>query len=86
MREQLELYPSVTVRDVFVDGIVGARGAFQVQFRDETVGARRLLLCTGMVDEMLPIEGFSELASNGMVAAAMIHVELTMDIAGQGAL
>lgn len=59
-REQLTPYPNVEVRDAGARAISGARGAFRVELSSDVVEARRVLLCTGMVDEMLPIEGFRE--------------------------
>jgi thioredoxin reductase len=60
-RQQLGAYSNVELRELHVDVISATRGAFQVASSTETVEARRILLCTGMVDEMPPIEGFREL-------------------------
>lgn len=60
-RTQLERYPNVLVRDARVDAISGERGAFHTSIAGAPVEARRVLLCTGMIDEPLPIEG-AELA------------------------
>src|SRR5687768_8292478 len=60
-RAQLALYPNVAFADTAVASIGGARGAFEVELGTGTVSARRILLATGMIDEMLPIPGFSEL-------------------------
>ncbi len=66
-REDLARYPSVEVRDARVEAITGARGAFRVRLGGGAGGeaggeleARRILLATGMIDEMLPIPGFAE--------------------------
>jgi thioredoxin reductase len=59
-REQLRAYPDVHVRDARVEQISGERGEFEVRLPGASVRARRVLLCTGMVDEMLDIEGFRE--------------------------
>lgn len=56
--DQLEKYPNVVVRNVGVDAIGGKRNDFAVSMGDGRVRARRVLLCTGMKDEILPIEGF----------------------------
>lgn len=72
-REQLARYPNVTVRDMPVASITGARGAFQVSVGTETVEARRIVLCTGMIDEMLPIEGFRELWGHAIVQCPYCH-------------
>jgi thioredoxin reductase len=59
-REQLAKYPNVTVRRERVSTITGTRGAFRVTFEQDALEARRVLLCTGMVDEVPAIEGFQE--------------------------
>jgi len=59
-RQQLEQYPSVEVRDAGVQSVAGSCGAFHVTTSSGVVEARRILLCVGMVDEMLSIEGFEE--------------------------
>ena len=60
-RQQLQRYPNVQVRNVGVQSITGTSGAFHLALTtDEVIGTQRILLCTGMVDEMLPIEGFRE--------------------------
>lgn len=59
--EQLAVYPNVELRNIEVARIDGQRDAFRVTLASgETVGVRRVLLCTGMVDELLPIDGFRE--------------------------
>ena len=72
-REQLARYPNVTVRDVAVSSIGGSRGAFAVELPTERVEARRILLCTGMVDEMLPIPGFRELWGHSIIQCPYCH-------------
>jgi thioredoxin reductase len=72
-REQLARYPSVAIREVGVVSISGARGAFQVALATETVEARRILLCTGMVDELPPIEGFRELWGHSIFQCPYCH-------------
>ena len=59
-REQLATYPSVEVRDTRVASIEGERGAFRIGVGGNTIEARRVILCTGMIDEMLPIDGFEK--------------------------
>lgn len=59
-REQLAKYPNVTIKRERVASIGGARGDFHVSFDAETMTSRRVLLCTGMVDEVPAIEGFAE--------------------------
>jgi thioredoxin reductase len=73
-REQLSAYPSVEVRDVRVDSITGARSAFRVVLSSsETVEARRVLLVTGVLDEMLPIDGFRELWGHSIFQCPYCH-------------
>jgi thioredoxin reductase len=72
-REQLARYPSVEVRDVKVRSVSGTRGDFRVELSSESVAARRIILCAGMVDAMLPIEGFSEFWGHGIVQCPYCH-------------
>ena len=71
-REQLARYPNVEVRDVRVGAVGGTRGAFRVEV-EESVEARRVLLCSGMIDEMLPIEGFRELWGHAIFQCPYCH-------------
>jgi thioredoxin reductase len=72
-REQLALYPAVDVRDAHVASISGARGAFRVELGSETVDARRVLLSTGMIDEVLPLDGFRELWGRAIFQCPYCH-------------
>jgi thioredoxin reductase len=72
-REQLARYANVTVRDAGVAGVTGERGAFHVDVAGERVVARRVLLCTGMIDEMLPIDGFRELWGRAIFQCPYCH-------------
>lgn len=83
-REQLALYPSVVVQDVAVQSISGERGAFEVALSTGPrmheglppigpVQAKRILVCTGMVDETLPIEGFAELWGHAIFQCPYCH-------------
>lgn len=72
-REQLATYPQVAVRDEHVESITGVRGAFRVGLQSETVEARRVLLATGMIDEMLPIAGFRELWGSAIFQCPYCH-------------
>lgn len=72
-REQLATYPSVEIRDQRVESIGGTRGAFAVALSSGTVTARRILLATGMVDEILPIEGFRELWGHSIFQCPFCH-------------
>jgi thioredoxin reductase len=72
-REQLLTYPNVEVRDSRVASITGQRGAFRVTLPEGVVEARRILLCTGMVDELLPLEGFRELWGSAIFQCPYCH-------------
>ncbi|MBL9014797.1 MAG: NAD(P)/FAD-dependent oxidoreductase [Myxococcales bacterium] len=72
-RAQLADYPSVEIADARVESITGARGAFEVHAGARTVTARRILLATGMVDELLPIDGFRELWGHAIFQCPYCH-------------
>jgi thioredoxin reductase len=72
-RQQLATYPNVEAQDVRVESITGTRGAFRVALTSEAVEARRILLCTGMIDEMLPIDGFRELWGRAIFQCPYCH-------------
>lgn len=72
-REQLAAYPNVEVRDAFVGGVSGSKGAFRVAVGAEVVEARRVLLCTGMVDGALDIDGFPELWGHSIFQCPYCH-------------
>lgn len=72
-REQLAAYPNVEVRDARVESVSGTRGAFLVRLGSSEVQARRVLLCTGMIDETLPVEGFSELWGHAIFQCPYCH-------------
>ena len=59
-REQLRAYSSVSVRDSGLTAIGGEKNAFRVDLGGETVTARRVLLCTGMVDVLPEIDGLGQ--------------------------
>lgn len=73
-REQLASYPSVEIRDVRVASIEGSRPCFRAMVgASEAVEARRVLLCVGVVDELLPIEGFRELWGHAIFQCPYCH-------------
>lgn len=72
-REQLQRYTNVEVRDTPVDTIRGERGAFEIQLGDDVVRARRILLCTGMIDELPDIDGFRHLWGKAIFACPYCH-------------
>lgn len=72
-REQLAAYPSVEVRDEPVVAIAGERGAFRVEVGSGAVDARRVLLCTGLIDELPELEGFRELWGRSIFQCPYCH-------------
>lgn len=72
-RRQLAPYPSVEARDVRVESISGTSGALRVRLTTGIVEAHRVLLCTGMIDEMLPIAGFRELWGRAIFQCPYCH-------------
>jgi thioredoxin reductase len=72
-REQLAIYPNVEVRDARVESVTGSKGAFRAVVDGKSVDARRLLLCTGMSDEPLPIEGFADLLGHAIFQCPYCH-------------
>jgi thioredoxin reductase len=72
-RSELARYPNVEIRDEGVLAISGERGAFSAELQMGSVAARRVLLATGMVDVMLPIDGFSELWGHSIFQCPYCH-------------
>lgn len=72
-REQLAHYPNVEVRDTPVEAIEGARGSFRVSAGGATVEARRILLATGLIDELPAIEGARELWGRSIFQCPYCH-------------
>jgi thioredoxin reductase len=72
-RQQLTRYPDVEVRDVGVAAVTGTRGSFRVEVLSGALNARRVLLCTGMVDDLPPIEGFRELWGSSVFQCPYCH-------------
>ena len=72
-RQQLARYPNVEVRDLPVTSVTGARGDFRVALPDDAVTARRVLLCTGMIDELPPLEGMRELWGRSIFQCPYCH-------------
>jgi thioredoxin reductase len=56
-----------------VESIDGARDGFRVRLASATVDARRIVLATGMVDEMVAIPGFRELWGASIVQCPYCH-------------
>lgn len=72
-RAQLEPYTTVRVAELRVDRISGVRGAFEVQLESGSVTARRILLCTGVVDEPVALPGFPELWGHSIFQCPYCH-------------
>ncbi|MGH3145473.1 MAG: NAD(P)/FAD-dependent oxidoreductase [Rubrobacter sp.] len=73
-REQLGAYPSVEVREARVAGVTGSNGDFEVALEDRTVvGARKILLATGVHDELPDRPGFRELWGRGIYHCPYCH-------------
>ncbi len=72
-RRQLERYPNVETRDVSVEEIRGERGAFVVRPASDTVEARRILLCTGMIDDLPHIDGVAALWGTSIFQCPYCH-------------
>ena len=72
-RHQLAAYPNVEVRDVRVESLSGSRGAFLARLGSDEFQTRRVLLCTGMIDEPLAIDGFRELWGHAIFQCPYCH-------------
>src|SRR5690606_11120014 len=59
--EQMKEYPSVEFLAASVTSIVPHESGLHVQTAARQVSARRVLLCTGLVDEPMDIAGFEQL-------------------------
>jgi thioredoxin reductase len=72
-REQLVAYPVVEVRDTPVQSIAGERGMFDVALEDGVVDARRVLLCTGMIDDVPDVVGMRPLWGTAIFQCPYCH-------------
>jgi thioredoxin reductase len=72
-RGQLRAYPNVEVQDARALAITGVKDHFQIELAGARVGSRRVLLCTGMIDEMLPIPGFEGLWGHSIFQCPYCH-------------
>jgi thioredoxin reductase len=72
-REQISTYPNVEVRDARVLSVGGERGAFAVTLDHGLAGARRVLLCTGMIDEVPEVPGVRELWGTSIFQCPYCH-------------
>lgn len=73
-RADLENYPGVEVREIAATGIDGEAGGFVVELAGGTrEEARRVLLATGMVDELPDIEGLRPLWGRSVLHCPYCH-------------
>jgi thioredoxin reductase len=73
-RAELGGYPSVRVRDVAVTSAAADGDGFAVTLADGTaVPARRLLLATGVTDELPPVKGLAGLWGRGVYHCPYCH-------------
>jgi thioredoxin reductase len=72
-RAQLEQYSNVELDERRVLTVEGSKGAFRVALDGREVEARRVLLCTGMIDELLPLDGFAELWGHAIAQCPYCH-------------
>lgn len=73
-REELGRYPTVEIRDVAVDEARPHADGFELVLAGgESVRARRLLLATGLADDLPPIEGIEELWGRGVYHCPYCH-------------
>jgi thioredoxin reductase len=72
-RQQLEPYNNVETREVRVEEIRGEHGAFEVRLATGGVEARRILLCTGLIDELPGLDGFRALWGTSIFQCPYCH-------------
>jgi thioredoxin reductase len=73
-REQLEPYSGVELRRAMAKGAVGSDGDFGVRLEDgATVGTRKILLATGVQDDLPEKPGFRELWGRGVYHCPYCH-------------
>ncbi len=72
-REQLSRYTTVEIRDEHVASIAGEHDAFTVTTASGALTARRVILCTGMVDEMPDIPGFRDAWGHSIYQCPYCH-------------
>lgn len=74
-RDQLKPYDTVKIRNIEVKQINrNDKGFFDIEFADSTrVTSRKILLSTGIVDELPNIQGFSELWGKAVLHCPYCH-------------
>jgi thioredoxin reductase len=68
-RAQLAKYPNVSFRDQQVETVTGARG----DFRAGAIHARRVLLATGLIDQLPELEGIAPLWGHSVFQCPYCH-------------
>lgn len=71
--EQLRQYPTVVHREALVQKIVPCGAHFEVVTGGELTYAKRILLCPGMIDEPMPIEGFARAWGHAIFQCPYCH-------------
>jgi thioredoxin reductase len=88
-RAQLAEYADVEVRDARVESISGQQGAFTVTLAGGTVEARRIVLATGMADELPAIPGLQDLWGVGAFSCPFCdgheHADKPIAVIGEAA-
>jgi thioredoxin reductase len=73
-RKDAEQYPTVALREVGVERIDGSAGAFTLALQDGfSVQARRILLATGVADDLPEIPGVAELFGDLVAHCPFCH-------------
>ncbi len=71
--EQLASYPNAETRRGLISAITGEVGELQVVIEGETVRARRVVLCTGMIDELPALPGLREVWGTSVFQCPYCH-------------
>ena len=73
-REELARYPSIQARDTTVQAAAPADGGFEVTMADGTTAQpRRLLLATGVTDQLPAVDGLAALWGRGVYHCPYCH-------------
>jgi thioredoxin reductase len=72
-RQELKEYPTVEVRDVAATAIRPAEGGFEVSTEDGSHTARRIVLATGVRDDLPDVPGLAELWGSVVVHCPFCH-------------
>ncbi|MBK8015070.1 MAG: NAD(P)/FAD-dependent oxidoreductase [Deltaproteobacteria bacterium] len=72
-QEQLARYATVQLRADHVTSISGERDAFRLTTASGCFQTRRIVLCTGMVDEMLDLPGFRDAWGHSIFQCPYCH-------------